>query len=67
MVKYCRRRGGGGVQPPQKIPTLPFLGKLFRFRGGGGGVLTPGERLQDHWSSGFHYVLLDGIFPSVFC
>ena len=32
------------------------LGKLFRFRGGGGGrgVRTPGERLQDHWSSGFH-------------
>ena len=35
MVKYCRRRGGGGVPTPQKIPKLPFLGKLFRFRGGG--------------------------------
>ena len=68
MVKYCRRRGGGGVHPPKKIPKLPFLGKLFRFQEeGGGGVRTPGERLQDHWSSGFHYMLLDGIFPSVFC
>ena len=63
MVKYCHRRGGWIPPPPKKkkkITKLPFLGKLFRFRGGG--VRTPGERLQDHWSSGFHYVLLDGIF-----
>ena len=70
MVKYCRRRGGGGARGPtpseKKIPKLPCLGKLFRIRGVGG-VRTPVERLQDHWSSGFHYVLLDGIFPSVFC
>ena len=65
MVKYCRRRGGGESNPP-KIPKLPCLGKLFRFRGGGQGP-DPVERLQDDWSSGFHYVLLDGIFPSVFC
>ena len=66
MVKYCRRRGGwGGSNPPKKIPKLPFLGNFSD--SGGGGVRTPGERLQDHWSSGFHYVLLDGIFPSVFC
>ena len=66
MVKYVADEGGGGGSNPPKNPKITFLGKLFRFRGGGG-VRTPGERLQDHWSSGFHYVLLDGIFPSVFC
>ena len=32
-------RGGGGSKP-SKIPKLPFLGKIFRFQGGGG--WTPG-------------------------
>ena len=64
MVKYCRRRGGGWSNP-QKIPKITFFSQTFQIPGGG--VRTPGERLQDHWSSGFHYVLLDGIFPSVFC
>ena len=34
MVKYCRRRGGGGGPTPQKIPKLLFLGNFFRFYGG---------------------------------
>ena len=30
-----RRGGGGGVQPP-KNPEMTFLGKIFKFQGGGG-------------------------------
>ena len=39
MVIFGHRQGGGGSNPP-KIPKLPFLGKIFKFQGGGG-VRTP--------------------------
>ena len=34
MVIFGHRRGG---TTPQKIPKLLFLGKIFKFQGGGGG------------------------------
>ena len=34
MVIFGPRRGGG--PNPQKFPKLPFLGKNFKFQGGGG-------------------------------
>ena len=40
MVKYCRRRGGGGGPTP-KNPKITFLGKIFRFQGGGSGPPVP--------------------------
>ena len=39
MVIFGHRGGGGGSNPP-KIPKLPFIGKIFKFQGGG--VRTPG-------------------------
>ena len=43
MVIFGHRQGGGGggVHPPKKSRNYLFLGKIFRFQGGGG-VRTPG-------------------------
>ena len=38
---FCSQTRGGGGSDPQKITKLPFfLGKIFKFQGGG--VRTPG-------------------------
>ena len=37
---WSQTRGGGGSNP-QKIPKLPFLGKIFKFHGGGSGPPVP--------------------------
>ena len=36
-----RRGGGGGVQPPEKSRNYLFLGKIFKFQGGGSGPPVP--------------------------
>ena len=39
MVIFGHGRGGGmDPTPPPPPEKLPFLGKIFKFRGGGGGV-----------------------------